>query len=119
MKNKILSIILIASLIAGIGSVAAVNYVLQMSSPVGVNSTPGTVQVPVSLSPNGTSVSDLDSLVLTASVANINGVGKTVTFYDNGSSIGTAVIANVGGVFQAKWTVASVAAGFHSYTAGP
>ena len=103
------------------GIVYAVDYVLQTSTPVDVVVTSGTVYIPVVLTTSSTNMPDTDALTLTATVTDANGLGKTVNFYDGAAIVGTAAIANVGGVYKATVTLPALflTAGIHTFTAGP
>ena len=117
---KILVVIGIALLcIAGV--TLAVTYVLQTSTPVDVTVTGGTVQIPVTLSASATNMPDTDPLTLTATVTDAHGIGFVVNFYDGTTVVGTATIANVGGIYKASVTLPalSLTEGVHHFTAGP
>jgi uncharacterized transporter YbjL len=116
-KIKYVAIALII-IISTVGVAMGVNYVLQVSSQVPVTTTSGSVLVPVSLTVNATTLTDLDRLNLTATITDIHGLGLTVTFKDGLVPIGQAVIANVAGTYKAELIV-QPSAGSHIYTAGP
>lgn len=123
MNDKIktaLAIVVLALIVAAV-TVYAVNYVLQTSTPVDVTVTSGTVYIPVDLSASATTMPDTDPLTLTATVTDAYGIGKTVNFYDGTTIVGTATIANVGGVYKATVTLPalSLTEGVHTFTAGP
>lgn len=107
----ILVVIVIA--VAVVGVVYGLSYVLQTSNQVDVTVTNGIVQVPITLAANATTLTDLDSLKLTATTG-ANGNGLTCHFYDGTISIGSAVIA----AGKAEITL-TPAIGVHHYTAGP
>lgn len=114
MNQKLKAAIIIAIIASVIvGTVLGVTYLLQTSNPVDVNVTSGVVYVPVTLSANATSLTDLDGLKLTATTES-NGNGLVCHFYDGTAHIGQATIA--GGIATLEF---KPSLGSHTYTAGP
>jgi hypothetical protein len=114
MKTKIVVALTIIFLIAGASTLAlAVTYTLQESNHITVTVTSGSVNVPVVLSVNSTSITDLDHLQITA-ITNSQGNGLTAKFYDGTILLGSQVINNG----QAQITV-QLATGSHDIASKP
>ena len=78
---------LIVALIAAllIASVYAVTYLIGQSNDVTVNVAGAVITIPIVLTANSTSITDLDSITLTVTATGPNvaySEGKTVAFYD-------------------------------------
>ena len=92
-RKLILALTLIFTAIAISSAALAVTYILQESNHVSLDVTTGNVQVPIVLSVNGTSRTDLDTFVLTA-ITSAQGNGLTAKFYDGTTLLGQQTIAN-------------------------
>jgi hypothetical protein len=115
-KQKLFIVLFFIAIIAGVGVASAITYYLTPSSPVTVTVSSGLSAVPITLTSNGTSITDLDTLTLTVVPANIHGNGLTVYFYDNGTQVGTTQTITSG---YASITLSSLAVGTHVFTATP
>ena len=112
---KIKAILIVLTIVALlVTSVIAVSYVLQTSPPVNATVESGTVQVPVTLTLNATTLSDLDKLQLTATTG-ANGNGLNVIFRDGAVIVGSGIISS-GFV---SIVIGPLGIGVHTFTAGP
>ncbi len=117
--SKLTVALLAISLVIGVVAASTYVYVLVMSEPQDVDVVDGTINVPVELTLNVTSLSTLDTLELTARVYDSNAVGKTVNFYQNNNQFANAIIEDVNGLYIAKATKSGLSVGTHSFMAGP
>jgi hypothetical protein len=127
-QKKMLIILLAITLAVTIGGALAVNYILTASTPQTYTADPTPTPAPSPTPPPETDVNIQvylslskqhgyynEPLLLTASITDLRGDGKTVNFYDGATKIGTETLSNG----YASITISSMTVGSHTFTAGP
>jgi hypothetical protein len=115
-KSTFIIIFVAVALLVGLASAVVVTYVLTASAPqqTDVTQVIQTVNIPVGLSVP-TTVTELQTITLIASITDENGNGKIVTFREGSTVLGTRTFVNL----QASLTVGPLSVGTHTFTAGP